>query len=160
MAADPEQIVSLLDDNDADSLAVIEHLRRDHDLRRSVYLWALQSSRIPASLDQVVFECEGPGLVRDYLEAEDLEYGMWLLPRIENPYATYHEQGQQQLDALAASLKKAKDPGDVAQILGQDYGFGGDSVDYHHPHNSFLNRVIEQRAGLPIAVAALWALDL
>ena len=67
MAADPEQIVSLLDD--ADSLAVIEHLRRDHDLRRSVYLWALQSSRIPASLDQVVFECEGPGLIRDYLES-------------------------------------------------------------------------------------------
>ena len=46
----------------------------------------------------------------------------------------------------------------MARILGNDSGFGGDSVDYHHPHNSFLPHVIEQRAGLPITVAALWAL--
>lgn len=176
MVYDPQTIVSLLADGDADSQAVVDHLRRDAELRRSVFAWAYTESQVPTTLAQVVFEQERDDLVRQYHHAESLEAGMWLLPRLDNPYRSYQHQGESQLDALAASIARAArstgvgnpnadsppdttfDPGSVAAVLGQDFGFGGDRFDYHHPANSFLPHVIEQRAGLPITVGALWYL--
>lgn len=158
MANDPRHIVALLEEEDADAQAVIEHLRSDEDLRRSVFAWAQEAARVPPSLDHLILEIEGPDLVRSFRQAEDLETGMWILPRIETPFEDFHESGAAQLDALADKLRGAEDPGAVATALGTDFGFGGDRVDYHHPHNSFLTHVIEQRAGLPITVSALWAL--
>ena len=160
--------MSLLEAKDADAHTVMSHLRSDESLRREVFLWARSVDRVPVALDQLVIERAAPDLVRRYrqvqdtspenLTAEHLASGMWLLPQIENPYGDPSEQGERQLDALAQQIHGARDPGEVAWILGNDFGFGGDRVDYHHPHNSFLNHVIEHRAGLPISAAALWFL--
>ena len=122
------------------------------------FFWAHAAKRVPVSLEHVVFSCEGPALVQGYVTATDLADGMWLLPRIDNPYDDFRDQGEQQLDALAQQIRGATDPGVVALALGKDFGFGGDRVDYHHPANSFLPHVMSQRAGLPITVAALWYL--
>ena len=170
MTSDPQSIVSLLEDGDAASHTLMSHLRNDARMRQTVFEWAHAESRVPTALAQVVFECELGQLVQDYHQAESLEAGMWLLPLIDNPYATYRHHGESQLDTLAASIANAVneqsnspngsmlDPGAVALTLGQDFGFGGDRFDYHHPANSFLPHVIEQRAGLPITVGALWYL--
>lgn len=60
------------------------------------------------------------------------------------------------LDALAARV----DHGDVAHLLAVLFvedGFTGDAVDYHHPDNSFLDRVLDRRLGLPILLSVLTA---
>lgn len=46
----------------------------------------------------------------------------------------------------------------MASLIHQDLGFVGDTVDYYHPDNSSLSRVIERRKGLPILLACLWIL--
>jgi regulator of sirC expression with transglutaminase-like and TPR domain len=42
-------------------------------------------------------------------------------------------------------------------LLFGDEGFAGDDDDYHHPDNSFLDRVLERRRGLPILLSILGA---
>ena len=60
------------------------------------------------------------------------------------------------LDGLASRV----DPGDVGSLLAVlfgDEGFTGDGRDYHHPDNSFLDRVLDRRRGLPILLSVLTA---
>jgi len=42
------------------------------------------------------------------------------------------------------------------QHLFKTLGFAGDSEDYYAPHNSFVNRVIARRKGLPIALSVIY----
>jgi regulator of sirC expression with transglutaminase-like and TPR domain len=60
------------------------------------------------------------------------------------------------LDALAARCAEPTVDG-VVRLLFGDEGFAGDDADYHHPDNSFLDRVLERRRGLPILLAVLTA---
>lgn len=63
---------------------------------------------------------------------------------------------RQALDDLAERCE----PGDLESIVGvlfDDEGFRGDEDDYHHPDNSYLDRVIERRRGLPILLSVLTA---
>lgn len=45
----------------------------------------------------------------------------------------------------------------VVDVVFGDEGFAGDDDDYHHPDNSFLDRVLERRRGLPILLSVLLA---
>lgn len=58
------------------------------------------------------------------------------------------------LDALAARCA-APTVDAVVSLLFEDEGFAGDGADYHHPDNSFLDRVVERRRGLPILLSVL-----
>ncbi|HEX5709138.1 MAG TPA: tetratricopeptide repeat protein [Pyrinomonadaceae bacterium] len=42
------------------------------------------------------------------------------------------------------------------QYLFEDLGFGGDESNYYDPRNSFLNRVVERRAGIPITLSIVY----
>ncbi|MDP1921956.1 MAG: transglutaminase-like domain-containing protein [Myxococcales bacterium] len=44
----------------------------------------------------------------------------------------------------------------LVSVLIEDEGFEGDQLTYHAPENSFLDRVIERRKGLPITLTALF----
>jgi regulator of sirC expression with transglutaminase-like and TPR domain len=60
------------------------------------------------------------------------------------------------LDDLAAAC----DPASLTSVLAvlfEDAGVRGDEVDYHHPDNSFLDRVLDRRRGLPILLSVLTA---
>jgi serine protease Do len=68
------------------------------------------------------------------------------------------------LDAMAAEIK-AKVPADAIEqakldaltnYLFVDNGFHGSRTDYSHQANSYLNRVIEDREGLPITLSLLY----
>lgn len=61
-----------------------------------------------------------------------------------------------ELDRLAARCS-APTVAAVVDLLFGDEGFTGDEVDYHHPDNSFLDRVLERRRGLPILLSVLTA---
>lgn len=58
------------------------------------------------------------------------------------------------LDALAARCA-GPTVDDVAGLLFGEEGFAGDEADYHHPDNSFLDRVLDRRRGLPILLSVL-----
>lgn len=60
------------------------------------------------------------------------------------------------LDDLAARVRHG-DVDHLRAVLFDDEGFTGDSHDYHHPDNSFLDRVLDRRRGLPILLSVLTA---
>lgn len=60
------------------------------------------------------------------------------------------------LDALAARVLTG-DLAGLLRVLFEDEGFTGDTHDYHHPDNSFLDRVLDRRRGLPILLSVLTA---
>jgi len=60
------------------------------------------------------------------------------------------------LDDLAARCAGAG-VDQVMEVLFVEEGFAGDTDDYHHPDNSFLDRVLDRRRGLPILLSVLAA---
>lgn len=59
-----------------------------------------------------------------------------------------------ELDALAARCS-APTVDAVVEVLFEEEGFAGDVDDYHHPDNSFLDRVLARRRGLPILLSVV-----
>ncbi|GHE23631.1 transglutaminase-like domain-containing protein [Sphingobacterium griseoflavum] len=43
-------------------------------------------------------------------------------------------------------------------ILFREYGLSGNTSDYHAPHNSFINKVLETKKGNPISLACIYSL--
>lgn len=66
------------------------------------------------------------------------------------------------LDALAAGLRipEGADVFEATARMNQhlfvELGFAGDTDDYHAPHNSYLDRVLERRRGLPILLSLVY----
>lgn len=94
----------------------------------------------------------------------DLEHGMWLIARLVNPLCE-KEPLERELDRIAQRVRVAlegrnprqADPQAMVEILARvlfvDLGFAGNTVTYHHPDNSSLERVLATRKGLPILVS-------
>lgn len=57
---------------------------------------------------------------------------------------------------LRAGADRTTDAQVLADVLGREEGFGGAGGDYDDPENSFLDRVIERRRGLPILLSIVW----
>lgn len=45
----------------------------------------------------------------------------------------------------------------VNQVFFQDFGFRGNTADYYNPDNSFIDRVLETRQGIPISLATVYS---
>ena len=58
------------------------------------------------------------------------------------------------LDQLAGAVATPTMDALVAQLFGPG-GFTGNSVDYYHPDNSYLNRVLDRRLGIPVTLCLL-----
>lgn len=101
-------------------------------------------------------------------EQIDLEQAVFLLARLGFPdldIAPY----QRQLDQLAqmisqrlAGLHHQYDCTRVLHVVNQvliaEEGFSGNLEDYYDPANSFLNCVLERRAGIPITLSVIYLL--
>jgi regulator of sirC expression with transglutaminase-like and TPR domain len=83
----------------------------------------------------------------------------------QDPYPDVDVQGVlSSLDALAARLARKieadADPVQKLEALNQffydELGFAGNLNDYYDPDNSYLNRVLEKRRGIPISLAVLY----
>jgi regulator of sirC expression with transglutaminase-like and TPR domain len=68
-----------------------------------------------------------------------------------------------QLDALAADAAALRPGLDATgryealqQVLVAQYGLRGNEADYYHPQNSYLNRVLDTRRGVPISLSIVW----
>lgn len=94
----------------------------------------------------------------------DLEEGMWLIARIDDPLVD-RKKLRAQLDALAAKVRRRLGDGDPAKadpekviaamraVIFEDEGLTGDTETYSHPDNSLLHRVLERKKGLPILLS-------
>jgi regulator of sirC expression with transglutaminase-like and TPR domain len=97
-------------------------------------------------------------------EPVDLERGAFLLALYRFPtldVGSYRER----LDALAAAARPAVEAADggeralaLAQVLGEEHGFDGNRDSYYDPNNSYLNRVLDRRTGIPISLSVVYLL--
>ncbi|MDH3307439.1 MAG: transglutaminase-like domain-containing protein [Acidimicrobiia bacterium] len=59
------------------------------------------------------------------------------------------------LDVLAGEVQGTTHLS-LRRVISIAHGFGGNFDDYENPDNSFLNRVLETRRGIPISLSVLW----
>jgi regulator of sirC expression with transglutaminase-like and TPR domain len=94
----------------------------------------------------------------------DWEQGAFLIAKIAYP-AVDISHYQACLDRLAEEFRlkwhsEHSPPGKAARLLStflfKDKGFSGNRIHYHDPDNSYLNRVIESRQGIPISLSAMY----
>lgn len=91
-----------------------------------------------------------------------LEYALLTLCKFGNPTLRVQEY-QKRLDRLSShigsEISYTPSISEKMQILLQyvfrELRFRGDSSDYHHPDNAYLDRVIDRRKGLPIMLSAI-----
>jgi len=124
----------------------------------------IQEKVLPVFLDLERFELEKQ--FTKYLSettAIDLEEGAFLLAKSRYPEAQI-EQYRSFLDQSAEKIKESiphnGQPTAIIQQFNQhlfsELGFQGNNSNYHDPENSYLNRVIDQKKGIPISLSSLY----
>ena len=96
---------------------------------------------------------------------EDLDLGRAALLVAGEEYPGLDVAGcLRRLDGFAAAVRQ-RAPGDASaaelaahtgRYLFEELGFRGNAADYYHPDNSYFNRVLETRAGIPITLSLLF----
>lgn len=154
-----DALLTLLDDPDPTVHdALLARLGSDDELLDRAWSAAQASGRRPTGLIDLVLRADAEALVDAFAEADELEAGVWLLPRLDHPRTDYRTPGAAALDHLAARVPAGNDAGAVAKFLCGDCGFAGARRDYDDPANSFMPQVLERRVGLPITLGVLWAM--
>jgi regulator of sirC expression with transglutaminase-like and TPR domain len=119
-------------------------------------------------LADVIEEIDGRHLLQaweSWLEQPDLEEGCLLLSRFAYPELE-SDVYQGLLDAMAEELrsvvKHERWPDGVIRVINHylftEKGFHGNTVHYYDPDNSYLNRVLDRRVGIPITLSAVYLL--
>ena len=94
----------------------------------------------------------------------DWEHGAFLIAKLAYPDLSiphYTERLDQLAEEFRTKWHTAESPsGKSARLLSnflfKDKGFSGNREEYYEPDNSFVNRVIETRQGIPISLSALY----
>jgi len=95
----------------------------------------------------------------------ELETGCFLLERTIHPELEW-EQVARFLDSVALRCSEFIDDDSTTfekckqlnLVLFHEYGFRGDSDNFHDPENNFLSSVIRRRKGIPISLSAIYYL--
>lgn len=93
---------------------------------------------------------------------KQLEEAVLILSRFNNPTLRESEY-KQKLDQFANmisdeirySLDDSQKMHKLLDFVFSELSFSGSTVDYYNPDNSYMNRVIDQRQGLPISLALI-----
>lgn len=94
-----------------------------------------------------------------------LEAGVFLVARSEYPHAdikacraVLDEYGELLRKRVRTARTTADAVAKISHFLFEENGFRGNEDNYNHPDNSYLNRVLELRRGIPISLAVLYLL--
>ena len=96
---------------------------------------------------------------------EDLDLGRAALLLAGEEYPALEVEARlADLDAMAAAVAgrwgAGAGPGEKAAALSHylfdELGFNGNAADYYHPDNSYFNRVLDTRTGIPITLSLLF----
>lgn len=149
-----EQILSLGED----ALPFLEIAARKEDLGIRPQALDLITRLLPKRLGRkfLALSSKGPE------ELFPLEEGIFLMNQFGFPHLDV-DQITEPLDALAEELKPLlKDEADpegtvriLSRFLFKDKGFRGNKKDYYNPDNSYLNKVLENKKGLPVSLSVL-----
>jgi regulator of sirC expression with transglutaminase-like and TPR domain len=95
----------------------------------------------------------------------DLESGALLIARSEYPdldAAPYHGALDEYARVLGRRLGAIRSPAEVFErlntLLFKDLGYKGNRERYHDPENSYINRVMDRKLGIPISLSAVYVL--
>lgn len=124
--------------------------------------------RIEEVLDEIRgnrLEEELRALVQAPDEEPDLEAGAFLIARYAYPGLEV-ERYRRQIDDMAAEIRDRlgrRVSGEeavktVSRYLFTEQGFRGNSKNYYEAENSYLNRVLDRRTGIPISLSTLYLL--
>lgn len=169
---DLEAIVYLLDDPDEDIIQALSNRLLTEgesivpDLEK---LWLLNNDGIKsARIEEIIRRIQTEGLsqkLKSWMNSseKDLLEACLIISSIHYPgmdssvVRQYIEKVR--MDAWMA-LYNAPNPYDKIKILNhiffERHGFKGNTSDYHHIDNSFINRVVETRTGNPISLCCLY----
>lgn len=103
-----------------------------------------------------------------FLDLDDLEEGAFLIARTEYPGLDVSAY-QRRLDEVAVTIagqlpdaEAGRDPEAIVQTVGDslfvEQGFSGNTEQYYEPDNSYLNRVLDRKTGIPITLSLLYLL--
>ena len=162
LADDDPHVLQLLKENFAqmgsDGVAFLEAVTDDihPGVRQSAkhILRDVRERHAWAAFDRFCVECA---------DHSDLESSCWLLARTrypeldETPYAS-------RLDEMAVEIKRRltgrETPRSTIEVcnhyLFRTLGFRGNHQDYYDADNSYLNRVLDRRLGIPISLSVLY----
>ncbi len=166
-----EALVSLLGDEDRKILTVAwEELERiggpalpsiRHAAREST------DERVKVQAQRFVLEWRRREVFREWVQYcrqkdRDLETGVFLLARTEDPYCDV-ERYADILDDYAATLRLRLSGGSLDDAMNKlrklffdELGYSGRPLkDYYRPENSYVNRVIDEKRGIPISLATV-----
>lgn len=123
-------------------------------------------TRVRALLDQreaALRDGEFMAFVLGQGEQFDLEDGVWRFSLARYPdinVAAFRAQldawADRVRDSLGAGASGAETLLALNQVLFVELGFRGNSDDYHDPANSYVNRVMDMRRGIPISLSAVY----
>ena len=82
------------------------------------------------------------------------ETALLIAARARGPEAVDDRAAMARLDELAARCELPTFDG-LRRFLFEREGFTGNAVDYQHPDNSYLDRVLERRLGIPITLSVV-----
>lgn len=142
----------------------VPHLRgviEDRDESR-----VTRAAEVLREIHQQTFEEKWVQTLRKYTNQDlDLEEMTWLIARIAYP-AVDVEFYQSQLDEIANHTRsriQEHDSGIVrirrlVGVIANTLGYTGNTANYYEVDNSYLNRVIDRKVGIPITLSVLYLL--
>src|SRR5580658_9917486 len=136
-----EAILQLLEDRDPlVQEPLLARLGGNQELLEATWQAELARSQEPSPvLTALVLRADAEALIEAFAETgEDLEAGIWLLPRLQLPRVDYRRAGTEALDQLARRVGPQPDGARIADFLCHSCGFIGDRTDYDNPLNSFM----------------------
>jgi regulator of sirC expression with transglutaminase-like and TPR domain len=113
-------------------------------------------------MDQMEFEEQFSAYLSESSEI-NLEDGAFLLAKSQYPkmeISFYRSTLNQMAEDLKKSLGDTQQPLEIIHrfniFLFEKERFHGNALSYHDPENSYLNRVIDRRKGIPISLSAIY----
>jgi regulator of sirC expression with transglutaminase-like and TPR domain len=126
--------------------------------------------RLKVLLDEVIDSLRYKGYIDavvDYFknDGEDFEQGAFLVAKFAYPDVNFKSYSEI-LDLMAVDLRKRlytkEDTLDVIEAVNRFFffekGFRGNFENYYEPDNSYINRVIDRKIGIPITLSLVYIL--
>ncbi|MCG3149750.1 MAG: hypothetical protein PCFJNLEI_03215 [Verrucomicrobiae bacterium] len=117
---------------------------------------SLQEREAAEALAQFCAICDSPA---------DLSRGCWFLAKTRYPEldaTAYEARVAEMAQELRARLTGRETPRGTIEVVNRHLfgtlGFRGNKRDYYDPDNSYLNRVLDRRLGIPISLSVLYLL--
>jgi regulator of sirC expression with transglutaminase-like and TPR domain len=167
-----EALVRLLDDPDATVQEAVQERLQALGRDALPYLQTIRTqadASLHDAIDNITYRLHRQSVLGAWASVMDespvdLERGAFLLAFYRFPYLDVSHY-RETLDDWAERVRPDVDTASgaerahvLARFMHRQLGFSGNQEHYYDPNNSYLNRVIERRTGIPISLSVLYLL--